>query len=516
MTPRRFTRRRRNPPVCACRRVEPALPRSREASGSWSPGHLTARWVYLRRHGQAIRYSYVPAEWPLDAYQTVFAREPGSADAERRTAVHAGTVADLVSRGILIAPVTLHGRLLAGGRRAHPRALRRARGGAALNAVHTWGARVLAVGTTVLRSNGGGRRRWPPGLDGPPGHSGVRRPRRRRPPDGLARAALLAPAAARGGCGARFGRALLPRGGETRLPASRVRRPAPDRRRAAGQRRRGSWGERALTTRTGDEPVMSDLRQDRAAPRRRRNGRSGRATGVAARRPSVPPPPVARSGVDDAAGERRGRRRRHGGRLSRSSSPPGVDVALSFRGPRSSVATTFTTAGPAGCAKTTRPIRAPAGTPPAAWWRASSSRARGDPAGQRCAEGELDPDGARCLAGRNRSPIAPTGAQASAHFARADAAGGDRLRRSRTPVSATRPDARGRTASRQVGVMSDSPHPVVGKHGRERRIARVVLHDVGVIRLRRLRHVGELSCPCRAVCRSRSRCRSRRRAAAAR
>jgi hypothetical protein len=35
---------------------------------------------YLSRHGRAIRYDYVPERWPLAAYQTVFALEPGSAE----------------------------------------------------------------------------------------------------------------------------------------------------------------------------------------------------------------------------------------------------------------------------------------------------------------------------------------------------------------------------------------------------------------------------------------------------
>src|SRR6201996_6917472 len=34
----------------------------------------------LLRHGVPIRYSYVQQEWPLDAYQTVFATRPGSAE----------------------------------------------------------------------------------------------------------------------------------------------------------------------------------------------------------------------------------------------------------------------------------------------------------------------------------------------------------------------------------------------------------------------------------------------------
>ena len=41
-----------------------------------------ALYDYLAARGRPIRYSYVPREWPLEAYQTVFAREPGSAEIE--------------------------------------------------------------------------------------------------------------------------------------------------------------------------------------------------------------------------------------------------------------------------------------------------------------------------------------------------------------------------------------------------------------------------------------------------
>ncbi len=64
---------------------------------------------YLQRHGRPIRYGYVPEAWPLDAYQTIFAREPGSA--EMPSAGRPFTtelVTELVSRGVLVAPVTLH------------------------------------------------------------------------------------------------------------------------------------------------------------------------------------------------------------------------------------------------------------------------------------------------------------------------------------------------------------------------------------------------------------------------
>ena len=39
---------------------------------------------FLAVHGRPIRYRHVPREWPLDAYQTVFAREPGSVEMPTR------------------------------------------------------------------------------------------------------------------------------------------------------------------------------------------------------------------------------------------------------------------------------------------------------------------------------------------------------------------------------------------------------------------------------------------------
>jgi S-adenosylmethionine:tRNA ribosyltransferase-isomerase len=63
---------------------------------------------YLRRHGRPIRYSYVPKLWPLDAYQTVFALEPGSAEMPSAgRPFTAELVTELVARGVLVAPVTL-------------------------------------------------------------------------------------------------------------------------------------------------------------------------------------------------------------------------------------------------------------------------------------------------------------------------------------------------------------------------------------------------------------------------
>jgi S-adenosylmethionine:tRNA ribosyltransferase-isomerase len=64
---------------------------------------------YLARHGHPIRYGYVTREWPLEAYQTAFAIHPGSA--EMPSAARPFTdelIGELVARGVLFAPLTLH------------------------------------------------------------------------------------------------------------------------------------------------------------------------------------------------------------------------------------------------------------------------------------------------------------------------------------------------------------------------------------------------------------------------
>ncbi|MFF4753990.1 S-adenosylmethionine:tRNA ribosyltransferase-isomerase [Streptomyces sp. NPDC002514] len=67
----------------------------------------------LREYGRPIRYSYTDRDQPLSAYQTVFAlpTPDGTGSAEMPSAARpftAGVVAELVSRGVLFAPVTLH------------------------------------------------------------------------------------------------------------------------------------------------------------------------------------------------------------------------------------------------------------------------------------------------------------------------------------------------------------------------------------------------------------------------
>jgi S-adenosylmethionine:tRNA ribosyltransferase-isomerase len=111
---------------------------------------------YLARHGRPIRYGYVPAAWPIDAYQTVFAHEPGSAEMPSAARPFtAEIVTELVARGIVLATVTLHTGVSSPerGEAPYPERYRVPAATAALvSAARGWGGRVIAVGTTVVRA----------------------------------------------------------------------------------------------------------------------------------------------------------------------------------------------------------------------------------------------------------------------------------------------------------------------------------------------------------------------------
>ncbi len=111
---------------------------------------------YLARFGRPIRYSYVRARYPAAEYQTVFAREPGSAEMPSAgRPFTAAVVTDLVTRGIAVAPITLHAGVSSPDVGDPPQAERyrvpdsTAR---AVNMTRAWGGRVIAVGTTVTRA----------------------------------------------------------------------------------------------------------------------------------------------------------------------------------------------------------------------------------------------------------------------------------------------------------------------------------------------------------------------------
>ncbi|MDO9455894.1 MAG: S-adenosylmethionine:tRNA ribosyltransferase-isomerase [Nocardioides sp.] len=63
----------------------------------------------MARHGRPISYGYLDRTYPLDAYQTIFGTRPGSAEMPSAARPFTtGLVTRLVSRGVGVAPVTLH------------------------------------------------------------------------------------------------------------------------------------------------------------------------------------------------------------------------------------------------------------------------------------------------------------------------------------------------------------------------------------------------------------------------
>ena len=117
------------------------------------PGDLNA---FLAEHGHPIRYRYAAAPWNLDAYQTVYANEPGSV--EMPSAGRPFTtelLATLVAAGVMVLPIVLHAGVasLELGEKPAPEHRRvPAATASAVNALRTGGGRVIAVGTTVTRA----------------------------------------------------------------------------------------------------------------------------------------------------------------------------------------------------------------------------------------------------------------------------------------------------------------------------------------------------------------------------
>ncbi len=110
----------------------------------------------MRFHGQPIRYGYVRHPWPLDAYQNVYARVPGSAEMPSAgRPITERLVTELAVRGIAVAPITLHTGVSSPERHEPPfpeeyevpEATARL-----VNATRAAGGRVIAVGTTVVRA----------------------------------------------------------------------------------------------------------------------------------------------------------------------------------------------------------------------------------------------------------------------------------------------------------------------------------------------------------------------------
>ena len=122
----------------------------------WRARLSTAVVPYLLRHGEPIRYSYAGRRWPLEAYQTVFGRVPGSAEMPSAARPFSpAVVTDLVARGVTFAPITLHCGVssLEAGEDPYPEQYDVPPATARLVALaKRTGGRVIAVGTTVVRA----------------------------------------------------------------------------------------------------------------------------------------------------------------------------------------------------------------------------------------------------------------------------------------------------------------------------------------------------------------------------
>ena len=111
---------------------------------------------YLSRHGRPVRYAYAEGEWPLDAYQNVFATEPGSAEMPSAgRPLTAPLLVRLMARGIPVAPLVLHTGVSSQASHEPPQPERFTVPEVTSRLVHSTrhaGRRVVAVGTTVVRA----------------------------------------------------------------------------------------------------------------------------------------------------------------------------------------------------------------------------------------------------------------------------------------------------------------------------------------------------------------------------
>jgi S-adenosylmethionine:tRNA ribosyltransferase-isomerase len=111
---------------------------------------------YLHRWGRPIAYSYVRGEWPLEAYQTVYAKEPGSAEMPSAgRAFSADVLERLAHVGVGFVTLTLHTGVasLEEHETPHPEPyFVPVDTAAAIRRTRAAGGRIIAVGTTVVRA----------------------------------------------------------------------------------------------------------------------------------------------------------------------------------------------------------------------------------------------------------------------------------------------------------------------------------------------------------------------------
>jgi len=111
---------------------------------------------YLARRGGPIRYAYAAGDWGIDAYQTIFGVEPGSAEMPSAARPFTSrTLAALAARRVEVVPIVLHCAVssLEDGESPLPERFSVSRAAASrVNAVRGSGGRVVAIGTTAVRA----------------------------------------------------------------------------------------------------------------------------------------------------------------------------------------------------------------------------------------------------------------------------------------------------------------------------------------------------------------------------
>jgi S-adenosylmethionine:tRNA ribosyltransferase-isomerase len=112
--------------------------------------------AYLRSWGRPISYKYVRREWPIEAYQTVYARAPGSAEMPSAGRAFSPRVFDaLARRGVEVEAITLHTGVAS--LEAHEPPYEEwfnvpEQTASAVGTARARSSRVVGVGTTVLRA----------------------------------------------------------------------------------------------------------------------------------------------------------------------------------------------------------------------------------------------------------------------------------------------------------------------------------------------------------------------------
>ena len=111
---------------------------------------------YLQLYGRPIRYGHSGGNWPLEAYQTVYARQVGSAEMPSAGRPFTTKIlTDLLAGGVAVLPVVLHAGVSSLEEGEHPAEeyfeVPEATAITA-NALRSAGGRLLAAGTTVVRA----------------------------------------------------------------------------------------------------------------------------------------------------------------------------------------------------------------------------------------------------------------------------------------------------------------------------------------------------------------------------